>query len=228
MPVIKRREERDALRKPQPPAHPATFFRPGFRAHPVAPQAHTVLRAGLFNVPGAIESYSQVFAEENALDKLEAFASLNRPKHYALPVNSETITLNARPGPRLRDQDRRPEDRALYIAAARPSSGKSSPVDRTDKTDPALGQESIAELTAKMLLEVEAVRFYSRQAVHLHLGLASPVYRLPPADLLSPRAPDPDGFRRLDHRARCRLRSLRRGCRRRETAGHRVRGLDGG
>ena len=49
--------------------------------------------AGLFNSPVAIESYAQVFAEENALDKLEAFASLNGPKHYRLPVNSETITL---------------------------------------------------------------------------------------------------------------------------------------
>ena len=34
-----------------------------------------------------------MFAEENALDKLEAFACLNGPRHYRLPPNSETITL---------------------------------------------------------------------------------------------------------------------------------------
>ena len=41
----------------------------------------------------AIESYAQVFAEENALDKLEAFTSLNGPAHYRLPPNEERITL---------------------------------------------------------------------------------------------------------------------------------------
>jgi dihydroorotase len=49
--------------------------------------------AGVFNSPVAIESYAQVFAEENALDKLEAFASLNGPRHYGLPPNAETLTL---------------------------------------------------------------------------------------------------------------------------------------
>jgi dihydroorotase len=47
----------------------------------------------VFNSPVAIESYAQVFAEENALDRLEAFTSLNGPKHYRLPPNTETITL---------------------------------------------------------------------------------------------------------------------------------------
>ena len=42
---------------------------------------------------GQCELDAQVFAEEKALDKLEAFASLNGPKHYRLPVNSDTITL---------------------------------------------------------------------------------------------------------------------------------------
>ena len=47
----------------------------------------------MFNAPVAIESYAQVFAEESALDKLEAFASLNGPRHYRLPPNEATITL---------------------------------------------------------------------------------------------------------------------------------------
>jgi len=34
-----------------------------------------------------------VFEEEGALDKLEAFASLNGPRHYRLPPNEERITL---------------------------------------------------------------------------------------------------------------------------------------
>ncbi|MNL88870.1 Dihydroorotase [compost metagenome] len=34
-----------------------------------------------------------MFEQENALDKLEAFTSLNGPAWYGLPVNEETITL---------------------------------------------------------------------------------------------------------------------------------------
>ena len=40
-----------------------------------------------------IELYAEVFEQENALDKLEAFASLNGPAFYQLPVNEDTITL---------------------------------------------------------------------------------------------------------------------------------------
>ena len=40
-----------------------------------------------------MEVYAQVFAEEEALDRFEAFASLNGPRFYGLPVNEDTITL---------------------------------------------------------------------------------------------------------------------------------------
>lgn len=35
----------------------------------------------------------EVFEAEDALDKLEAFASLNGPAFYGLPVNNDEITL---------------------------------------------------------------------------------------------------------------------------------------
>ena len=38
-------------------------------------------------------SYVLTFDEEDALDKLEGFASLNGPRFYGLPVNEEKITL---------------------------------------------------------------------------------------------------------------------------------------
>ena len=50
----------------------------------------------MFCAPVAIESYAKVFEEEGALDRLEAFASLNGPRHYGLPPNEETITLEKR------------------------------------------------------------------------------------------------------------------------------------
>ena len=44
-----------------------------------------------------MQVYAQVFVEENALDRLEAFASLNGPRFYGLPANEERITLQAAP-----------------------------------------------------------------------------------------------------------------------------------
>jgi dihydroorotase len=51
----------------------------------------------VFNAPVAMQVYAQVFMEESALDKLEAFASLNGPRFYGLPANEERITLRAKP-----------------------------------------------------------------------------------------------------------------------------------
>ncbi|HEX6218307.1 MAG TPA: dihydroorotase, partial [Sphingomicrobium sp.] len=49
--------------------------------------------AGIFNAPFALESYVQVFDEEGALDKFEAFASEYGPRFYGLPQNDGTVTL---------------------------------------------------------------------------------------------------------------------------------------
>lgn len=49
--------------------------------------------AGVYSAFAAIELYAEVFEQENALDKLEAFASLNGAKFYQLPVNTDKITL---------------------------------------------------------------------------------------------------------------------------------------
>ena len=97
MPVIKRREDRDALRKAATSGESCYFLGTDSAPHPVKKKLNEVGAAGLFNAPVAIESYAQVFAEENALDKLEAFASLNGPAHYGLAANTETITLESAP-----------------------------------------------------------------------------------------------------------------------------------
>ncbi|MBL4899841.1 MAG: dihydroorotase [Colwellia sp.] len=49
--------------------------------------------AGSYTAHAAIELYAEVFEQESALDKLEAFASLNGPAFYQLPVNKDKITL---------------------------------------------------------------------------------------------------------------------------------------
>lgn len=49
--------------------------------------------AGSYTAHAAIELYAEVFEQENALAQLEAFASLNGPAFYQLPVSTEKITL---------------------------------------------------------------------------------------------------------------------------------------
>jgi dihydroorotase len=49
--------------------------------------------AGCFSAPTAIQMYTQVFDEANALVNLEAFASTNGADFYNLPHNTDTITL---------------------------------------------------------------------------------------------------------------------------------------
>ncbi len=49
--------------------------------------------AGCFNAPSALGAYATVFEEMNALAHFEAFASLNGPRFYGLPVNEGTVTL---------------------------------------------------------------------------------------------------------------------------------------
>ena len=53
--------------------------------------------AGIFNAAYALESYATVFDEENALDRLERFASEHGPRFYGLPLNDGTVTLERAP-----------------------------------------------------------------------------------------------------------------------------------
>ena len=50
----------------------------------------------MFTAPCALESYVQVFDEENALEHFEAFASLNGPAFYGMPANEARVTLEKR------------------------------------------------------------------------------------------------------------------------------------
>jgi dihydroorotase len=93
MPVIKTAKDRAALRKAATSGEACYFLGTDSAPHPVAKKLSVNGIPGLFNAPVAIETYARVFEEEGALDQLEAFASLNGPKHYRLPPNEERITL---------------------------------------------------------------------------------------------------------------------------------------
>jgi dihydroorotase len=93
MPVIKTARDRGALRKAATSGQACYFLGTDSAPHPYAKKVSVSGIPGMFNAPVAIETYAQVFEEEGALDRLEAFASLNGPKHYRMPPNEDTITL---------------------------------------------------------------------------------------------------------------------------------------
>ncbi|PHS79728.1 MAG: dihydroorotase [Rhodospirillaceae bacterium] len=93
LPIAKREEHRLALREAATSGEAQFFLGTDTAPHDVDAKETACGCAGIFSAPTALELYTQVFDEENALDKLEAFASLNGPKFYGLPVNEETVTL---------------------------------------------------------------------------------------------------------------------------------------
>jgi dihydroorotase len=96
MPVIKTEKDRRALVEAATSGDACFFLGTDSAPHPVVKKLNVVGAAGLFNSPVAIETYAKVFAATGKLDKLEAFASLNGPKHYGLAPNTDTITLEER------------------------------------------------------------------------------------------------------------------------------------
>ncbi|HEV7233889.1 MAG TPA: dihydroorotase [Sphingorhabdus sp.] len=93
LPVAKREVHRLALRKAATSGNIKYFLGTDSAPHAVSAKESACGCAGIFNAPYALESYLAVFDEEGALDRFEAFASLNGPTFYRLPVNEETITL---------------------------------------------------------------------------------------------------------------------------------------
>ena len=95
LPVAKREVHRLALRSTATSGNEKFFLGTDSAPHAIDAKESACGCAGIFNAPFAIESYAAVFAEEQALDKLEAFASLNGPKFYRLPANEARITLKS-------------------------------------------------------------------------------------------------------------------------------------
>jgi dihydroorotase len=93
LPVAKREEHRLAVCRAATSGSAKFFLGTDSAPHARHAKESPCGCAGIFNAPFALESYVTVFDEEGALDKFEAFASLNGPRFYGLPVNEETVSL---------------------------------------------------------------------------------------------------------------------------------------
>lgn len=93
LPVLKREEHRQALVRAAISGSSKFFLGTDSAPHPKGLKEHACGCAGCYTALHAMELYTEVFDNANALDKLEAFSSFNGPGFYGLPRNTKTVTL---------------------------------------------------------------------------------------------------------------------------------------
>jgi dihydroorotase len=97
LPVAKREHHRVALRRAVTSGDSCFFIGTDTAPHIASLKEASCGCAGVFAGATALQTYTQVFDEEGALDRLEGFASLNGAKFYGLQPNSGTIEILRRP-----------------------------------------------------------------------------------------------------------------------------------
>ncbi|MCE0504523.1 dihydroorotase [Roseivivax sp. GX 12232] len=93
LPVAKREIHRLALRSAATSGESCFFLGTDSAPHVDAAKETGCGCAGCFTATNTLSILAEVFEQEDALDRLEAFASLNGPGFYGLPPNEARITL---------------------------------------------------------------------------------------------------------------------------------------
>ena len=93
LPVAKREHHRLALRAAAISGEGRFFLGTDSAPHVDALKEHACGCAGCFTATNTMALLAHVFEEEGALDRLEAFCSLNGPAFYRLPANEDRIRL---------------------------------------------------------------------------------------------------------------------------------------
>ncbi|MBX9268366.1 dihydroorotase [Chromobacterium violaceum] len=93
LPVLKRELHRQALVKAATSGSAKFFLGTDSAPHAKGAKEAACGCAGMYTANAAIELYAEAFEAAGALDKLEAFASLNGPAFYGLPANGDRIEL---------------------------------------------------------------------------------------------------------------------------------------
>jgi dihydroorotase len=93
LPVPKREAHRRALRAAAVSGDARFFLGTDSAPHPRDAKEAACCAAGVFSAPVAMPWLAQVFEEDDALDRLEGFASLHGPAFYGLAPNEGRLTL---------------------------------------------------------------------------------------------------------------------------------------
>jgi len=93
LPIVKREAHRLALRRAASSGDKRFFLGTDSAPHAVGAKEAACGCAGVFSAPVALPWLAQVFEEEDALGRLEAFTSLNGPAWYGLEPNAARLRL---------------------------------------------------------------------------------------------------------------------------------------
>lgn len=93
LPIAKRERHRLALRAAATSGRRGFFLGTDSAPHIDPLKLSACGCAGIFSATNTMSCLAHVFEEENALDRLEAFTSLNGPAFYGLPLNEDRIEL---------------------------------------------------------------------------------------------------------------------------------------
>ncbi|NVK35988.1 MAG: dihydroorotase [Rhodobacteraceae bacterium] len=99
LPVAKREKHRLALRKAATSGDARFFLGTDSAPHTDPLKESACGCAGVFCAPNTMACLATVFEQDGALDKLEAFASLNGPAYYGLQPNDATLKLTRQDEP---------------------------------------------------------------------------------------------------------------------------------
>lgn len=97
LPVLKRETHRQALVAAVTSGNPRFFLGTDSAPHARSAKESDCGCAGCYTAHAGIELYAEVFEVAGALDRLEAFASLNGAAFYGLLPNTDRITLQRKP-----------------------------------------------------------------------------------------------------------------------------------
>ena len=97
LPVAKRERHRKALRSAATSGAGCFFIGTDTAPHIRTAKEAACGCAGIFVGATALQTYVQVFDEENALDRFESFASINGARFYGLKPNQGTVVLKRQP-----------------------------------------------------------------------------------------------------------------------------------
>lgn len=93
LPLLKTEQDRVALLKAATSGHEQFFLGTDSAPHAKEDKQSACGCAGIYTGYSALELYAEIFEQQNALKKLENFASLNGAKFYKRPVNKTKIVL---------------------------------------------------------------------------------------------------------------------------------------
>ena len=93
LPILKRNTHQQALRAVVASGSNKFFLGTDSAPHLQGQKENACGCAGCYSAHSAIELYTTIFEELDALDKLQGFASEHGPNFYGLPINKGSITL---------------------------------------------------------------------------------------------------------------------------------------